>query len=1157
MYQSPFTRAAGSLTLLSALAGAPLAETTAHGSDHVLVVDRPETAGISGFRAMWDTPVVLAADGVEEMVDHGQCGSAKSAVWTPEKRGQGKPGALAFDAVHRSLLVRFPGAAAAIADRLADGLVIEKVELQLPYKATELWPEGYSLPAGMSFLGTQWAASTPRWHAVAWALRQPWTADGEHGPTFNAWRHGEGFWATYGGQNTERDRFPARFGPTEVSQESPSGRMDVTGVLTDPAFGESLTDRLRTLEHCGFLVRKWETYDAALWRGGYEWQTARGPQGILIEMPRLILTFAKGTPPRIDKAGLELDHDAYVTRLRRENRLGQPTAVLPVTNDAELRSLAARLSFRRPEWMPEWQWRRVQELAALGGGEDFPATMEAYHRWLDEQLARAPRSWRGFDAGNVSDNYFRNLEALPAPVRDHWRAYWEAWLLPDRDISELVQGYIGGEAAQAYYQRTRDWRGNFSVYRTYCRDMGTMNFNHWASAGTLFGGAILGSERLIADGRYGLEQWPLRTWCWYDGSTQESIDHYYLAHSLAAQKVFADWGPQQIDRLMGQSILAKSVEELASAWHPGLRRFVASSTRTGIGYPLAIQDGLHAIMHTLSPAGGYTDMGQNTVSGPNVEEMPTIGPDYRPGDVAWQTLGGSWAPAWMATIADEKQLPYEMTVNYMMWGGYRATPLWRRSYLGRTYGMASQDVSSGNETLPVVAQWRRGEAAAASMTDLGTLLLRPGINRTELLDSIFHGTGSRNPNGSVGTQGATMATLHDRNRMIVLASPTKKLQYEGGRPVPDEIESLQVTAGIMRFTDEPLEILVDDKPITTLPHRFGYGGRIAIRDGGTYIGLIPIPAGDLERTIDCEIVDDGVMTEMQGGGKAREALRINAFMMGLLEPKKLGALQDDEWQRIDLAWGGYVVEVGDSAEHGDFAAFRRHLAAAALETRWEPAAKTLHVAYRSGDRTLELGYRTDYAGGWNRTVPTDQCFSYRRVNGQWPYLAEGINRDTSATIQGTTGRLEKNGAVLDVGKGNMGYLVSLPTKGVVVAWNPFPDLVPFALDLPPAGDGGRNPGGRISADGRVGLCQIICDTRDHGIVVEHAVRPGDADQADLATGLLIAGGAGVKSATVNGREVEPIAVTVDGQSATVIPLDDRFERDRFLERHAAARRPQP
>ena len=40
--------------------------------------------------------------------------------------------------------------------------------------------------------------------------------------------------------------------------------------------------RLRRLADCGFLVRKWEVYDASFWRGTYEWGTATGGRGLLL-----------------------------------------------------------------------------------------------------------------------------------------------------------------------------------------------------------------------------------------------------------------------------------------------------------------------------------------------------------------------------------------------------------------------------------------------------------------------------------------------------------------------------------------------------------------------------------------------------------------------------------------------------------------------------------------------------------------------------------------------------------------------------------------------------------------------------------------------------------------------------------------------------------
>jgi hypothetical protein len=145
--------------------------------------------------------------------------------------------------------------------------------------------------------------------------------------------------------------------------------------------------------------------------------------------------------------------------------------------------------------MPDWQWARVQEMVGYGGAHLFPSTQADYLNWIDEQLARAPRSWHGFDAAAAVENYCKYYDAMPEPVRDNWKLYWWSWLMPDRDFANgfdyngkhysFAQGYIGGKEAQAYYNETHDWRGNFSVYRTYCYAQGTMNFNNWNSIGTL------------------------------------------------------------------------------------------------------------------------------------------------------------------------------------------------------------------------------------------------------------------------------------------------------------------------------------------------------------------------------------------------------------------------------------------------------------------------------------------------------------------------------------------------------------------------------------------------------------------------------------------------------------------------------------------------
>src|SRR5439155_18158268 len=109
--------------------------------DVVLTFDQPQTAGISGFRAQWNLPTPVSEDGATQVVDPVIKDRSPTAVWSPRLRG-GRPGAIAFDALNRSLLVRFPGSVATIFEKMREGYSIRKIEVVLPYRDTELWPPG-------------------------------------------------------------------------------------------------------------------------------------------------------------------------------------------------------------------------------------------------------------------------------------------------------------------------------------------------------------------------------------------------------------------------------------------------------------------------------------------------------------------------------------------------------------------------------------------------------------------------------------------------------------------------------------------------------------------------------------------------------------------------------------------------------------------------------------------------------------------------------------------------------------------------------------------------------------------------------------------------------------------------------------------------------
>src|SRR4029453_3034188 len=96
-------------------------------------------------------------------------------------------GGRTVDAVHRSVLLRFPDAADAIAILLGKGRTLLQAGLSFQYAGYEILPTGYSCRDG---LGRKlWTEDPPTWHVHAWPLRQAWIADKAKGPTLNARVH--------------------------------------------------------------------------------------------------------------------------------------------------------------------------------------------------------------------------------------------------------------------------------------------------------------------------------------------------------------------------------------------------------------------------------------------------------------------------------------------------------------------------------------------------------------------------------------------------------------------------------------------------------------------------------------------------------------------------------------------------------------------------------------------------------------------------------------------------------------------------------------------------------------------------------------------------------------------------------------------------------
>ncbi|MHC4887076.1 MAG: hypothetical protein ACYTGH_18520, partial [Planctomycetota bacterium] len=233
--------------------------------------------------------------------------------------------------------------------------------------------------------------------------------------------------------------------------------------------------------------------------------------------------------------------------------------------------------------------------------------------------------------------------------------------------------------------------------------------------------------------------------------------------------------------------------------------------------------------------------------------------------------------------------------------------------------------------------------------------------------------------------------------------------------------------------------------------------------------------------------------------------------------------------KVARAFGGFVVELGDVSQYASFEDFEKHILSTQLTVIWNQEADQVELSYSSGPDFFEAGFRPQFEGArWGAKGRTDRCFTYRRVNGRWPYLPEGMDRDSTLGQQGRTGRLEKNGAVLVHQPGFMGYLLTEPVSGNVLFANPLPDPQYLVADA---------PGGiRIKPDGKLGLLHMMVNPEAQSIEVNYAVKAGQ-EGSSMADALYVFGMKTEPKVKRNGSALSGLQlVKVDGRAAWRIPL---------------------
>jgi hypothetical protein len=404
---------------------------------------------------------------------------------------------------------------------------------------------------------------------------------------------------------------------------------------------------------------------------------------------------------------------------------------------------------------------------------------------------------------------------------------------------------------------------------------------------------------------------------------------------------------------------------------------------------------------------------------------------------------------------------------------------------------------------------------ATRLEDLGTLTVRYAANGPDL-------TTTRE--GIANAAGLTL-TFQSRNRAIIFAKPHTNRDKLLAMLGEDGVTRLATVVGLWNFSQpRTWALYADGKRIESFPHRLKAGQRILVHDGVSYLAILPLPASDLGRDVEIEIAAGIPGKAEPTGAMVAPALTISMFNLRREQP--ITPKSFDLRAVTTRTHGGLVLEMGDAQQHGSFAAFARHIDAATLKAEWNEGKRQLDVAYRSGDDLLEAGFTTDFSQSHVDHFPIDpgaqeRAIPYRRLNGAWPYLPAGLERDTSWAQQGTSGRLEKAGAVLATEPGRKAYLIADPLigpgRGAVVGYNPLPDLQAFSLTA--------RDGAMFRADGKVGLLRVEYRPWEKACDISHALKPGQ--DGDAAKSFTISGLAEPPRVTLNGR---PADVRVTGQA---------------------------
>ena len=524
-----------------------------------------------------------------------------------------------------------------------------------------------------------------------------------------------------------------------------------------------------------------------------------------------------------------------------------------------------------------------------------------------------------------------------------------------------------------------------------------------AVSNMILGGECIGRDDLVLEGISRLEHFLMTTR--QLGASSEYNSPTYNALSLHAVEAVADLAQSLRARVTARVVAERLWLETATRYHAPSRQLAAPHSRAYFEDSLGVRSAMFYTLYPLLPDPPSLEAEGFPAAKRHVQTCPE------------NSLIRRFFEPYHAAVCLRKPFPYHVRARKFRpyrqegrdtWpGGFFDTV----TYMTATYavGSAQRVFCGGHSTTPFQVHW----VDTSDGGRFNTLFTRYRV------DNAFPNTGAKLDHQF--PENGYIHPVQHRNTTVVLYRP--KLDWK--RREKDVVGARELCASVLiPYADRLDQVCVGShkRPVSTFPCELRKPEALLLQDGDCYLAVHPLAVTDLGRRA-------AMRLERRGPFVVLSLLNLEASEPRELAPDVLADVRN-----------GFVVEVGDAAEYGDFRRFCRAVGDARVDDSVRDGVRT--VRYRRSGRRVELSQRT----------ATHQ-FSSRRFDRR-EYTGPMLDGPhTTATLGG---RIELGDATLLSTPGEPKFLTVEPTTGTYSVLYPF--RWPFPLHL-------KTPRGALECEG--------------------------------------------------------------------------------------------